>query len=579
MKFKILLALLLVSGYLQAQNLNIIPQPRSVVNGAGQFSFNNHSTVGVNDTSLVSLAAFFQKEVLKATGLTLAVNKDSARNPINLKLILANTPQVTGAYNLKITPQYISIASSNKEGIFYGLISLLQLIKDQPKGDGRGLTLPIADINDAPRYQWRGLMLDESRHFFGKAKVRQILDWMAYYKLNKFHWHLSDVQGWRIEIKKYPKLALVGGIGDYSDTTAAHYYTQDEIKEMVAYAAQRFITVIPEIDMPGHATAANKAYPEYTGGSVAGYPNFTFNPAHEKTYQFLADIIKETNTLFPAHMIHLGGDEVALGIKAWSLDTAIAKMMQRNNFVDVGALERYFFKRMTDTVTSLGSKILAWDEATQTDLPAGKTIIFWWRQNLPGQLRLAIQKNYQVVLCPRLPLYFDFLQDTALVSGRNWNGVFNRITDVYNFPDRQLPADITGSDHVIGVQANIWTEKIASEKRLDFMLFPRIAGLAEAAWTAPEAKNEAAFMDKLKAGLKSYDEAGIYYYNPFDPSAHPEAIDFAPRIIIKRTHKATKHGHHTSKKSHSKASGKKKSASAKSHRSAAQKSKAHKKRK
>lgn len=577
MKFKILLALLLFSGYIQAQNLNIIPQPRSVVNGTGQFIFNNHSTVGVNDTSLVSLATYFKKEVSKATGLTLAVNKDSASNPINLSLLLVNTPQTIGSYNLKINPQHITISSSNKEGVFYGLISLLQLIKDQPKGDGSGLSLSSTEINDAPRYQWRGLLLDESRHFFGKAKVKQILDWMAYYKLNKFHWHLTDVQGWRIEIKKYPKLTSIGSIGDYSDTSAeARYYTQDEIREIVAYAGQRFITVIPEIDMPGHATAANKAYPEFTGGSVAGYPNFTFNPANEKTYQYLADIIKETNSLFPAHMMHLGGDEVALGIKAWSLDTAIAHMMQRKGFADVGTLERYFFKRMTDTVTSLGSKILAWDEATQTDLPAGKTIIFWWRQNLPGQLRLAIQKNYQVVLCPRLPLYFDFLQDTGHIAGRNWNGVFNRVTDVYNFPDRQLSADIANSDHVIGVQANIWTEKIESERRLDFMLFPRIAGLAEAAWTAPEIKNEASFTDRLKAGLKNYDSAGIYYYNPFDPSAHPEAVDFAP-TIIKRSRHAEKRGrHHASKKSHSKTSKKGHTATKKSHKAA---TKSHKKRK
>jgi hexosaminidase len=449
-------------------------------------------------------------------------------------------------------------------------VSLLQLIKDQPQG---AIYLPVCDITDSPRYQWRGLMLDESRHFFGKEKVKQLLDWMAYYKLNKFHWHLTDVQGWRIEIKKYPKLTSIGGHGIYSDSSSAEakYYTQDEIKEIVAYAAERFIAVIPEIDMPGHATAANRAYPEYSGGSVAGFPDFTFNPAIESTYQYLGDIIKETNALFPAHMIHLGGDEVAYGVKAWSLSPAIAAMMQKNNFADVGELERYFFRRMTDTVTSLGSKILAWDEAVGANLPPDKTIIFWWRQNLPGQLHLALQKNYQVVLCPRLPLYFDYVQDSGHISGRKWNGVLNRVTDVYNFPDRQVSPDELGSKQIIGVQANIWTEMISSEKRLDFMLFPRIAGLAEAAWTAPELKNETSFNDRLKAGFKNYDSAGIYYYNPFDPSAHPEAIDFAPRVIIK-TPKAEGQGrHYGSKKGHSKVSGK-------SHK-VTHKNKSHKKRK
>ncbi|WDF80549.1 beta-N-acetylhexosaminidase [Mucilaginibacter sp. KACC 22773] len=595
MKYKFLIALLLISGYLKAQNLKIIPQPRSVVSGSGQISINNHSTISLSDTSLTTLAIYFQKELFKVKGLSPAINNGDLKSTV--KLVLTNTNQTIGAYALKITPGQITISSSNKEGVFYGLISLLQLIKDHPK-EGDNLTLASTDatdareyqnvvlasteITDAPRYQWRGLMLDESRHFFGKQKVKQILDWMAYYKLNKFHWHLTDVQGWRIEIKKYPRLTSVGGVGDYSDTSAEAlpmYYTQNDIKEVVNYAAQRFITVIPEIDMPGHATAANKAYPEYSGGSVAGYPNFTFNPAKEETYQYLANVIKETTALFPSKMIHLGGDEVVLGIKAWSLDTAIARMMQNKGFADVGTLERYFFKRMTDTVTNMGSKILAWDEATQTDLPAGETIIFWWRQNLPGQLSLALQKNYQVVLCPRLPLYLDFLQDGTHVSGRNWKGVFNRYTDIYNFPDRQLNADQLASNQIIGVQANIWTEKIASEKRLDFMLFPRIAGLAEAGWTAPEVKNEAAFNERVQAGLKNWDAADIYYFNPFDPQAHPEAVDFAP--VIRKTPVAEKHGRHH--KAHSKASKRGNRISAKSHKSTSKskstKNKPHKKRK
>jgi hexosaminidase len=553
MKFKLLEAFLLFSGYIQAQNFKIIPQPKLVDSKTGQFNFNTHSTISVSDTSLISLATYFQKEVIKAKGFSLATTYKKAEASINL--VLTNSTQATGSYNLVITPEHITISSANKDGVFYGLISLLQLIKLDSIGDAGNIYLQACEISDTPRYQWRGIMLDESRHFFGKDKVKQILDWMAYYKLNKFHWHLTDVQGWRIEIKKYPKLATIGGIGNYSDTAAeAEYYTQNDIKEIVNYAANRFITVVPEIDMPGHATAANRAYPEFTGGSVARYPNFTFNPANENTYQYLADIIKETNALFPGHMIHLGGDEVAFGIKAWSLDTAIARVMQKKNFEGVNELERYFFKRMTDTVTSLGSKVLAWDEATGTDLPAGKTIIFWWRQNLPGQLHLALQKNYQVVLCPRLPLYFDFVQDTGHVSGPKWNGVFNGISSVYNFPDTQTPPEELNNKLIIGVQANIWTESIESDKRLDFMLFPRIAGLAEAGWTAPELKNEQFFNERLKADFKNYDSSGIYYYNPFDPSFHPEVVDFAPRV---KTFKVQRYaGNRASKKLHIRGRGK-----------------------
>jgi hexosaminidase len=572
MKFKLLTVFLLLSACVWAQNVNIIPQPFSVNRQEGQFYLNNRTTIGTSDTALSVLVGYFQKEIYKAKSIALAQNVSGSESLIELKL--SGTPQTTGAYTLNITPERITVSSSNKDGVFYGLMSLLQLIKDQQADNDNNLCLQACKIADAPRYQWRGLMLDESRHFFGKEKVKQLLDWMAYYKLNRFHWHLTDVQGWRIEIKKYPKLATIGGMGNYSDTSAeAEYYTQNEIREIVAYAAQRFITVIPEIDMPGHATAANKAYPEYSGGSVAGYPNFTFNPANENTYQYLADIIKETNSLFPSHMIHLGGDEVAYGVKAWSLDTAIARMMQKKNFEGVNQLEQYFFKRMADTVTSLNSKILAWDEATGGSLPPDKTIIFWWRQNLPGQLHLALQKNYQVVLCPRLPLYFDFLQDTGLVAGRNWNGVFNRVTDVYSFPDRQIPADELNSKLIAGIQANIWTETIESEKRLDYMLFPRIAGLAEAAWTAPELKNEMAFTDKLKADFKNYDAGGIYYYNPFDPSFHPEVVDFVPRI---RLVKARSYVRHASKRGHGKVSGKKRSGSKKAHISS---KRSHKKRK
>jgi len=287
-----------------AQNINIIPQPQSFVKGEGQFVLNSNTIIGMNNNSLLPQANYLQTELTKANYLAIPVDQNEANGIIDLQLV--NNRQAPGSYTLKIEPQKITIQSASNEGVFYGVVSLLQLIKSQPVGNN--VTLSTGEITDAPRYQWRGFMLDEARHFFGKEKVKQLLDWMAFYKLNKFHWHLTDVDGWRIEIKKYPKLTLVGGLGNHSDTLAeAKYYTQDDIREIVAYAADRFITVIPEIDMPGHATAANKAYPEFSGGVIPKYPNFTFDPANEKTYQFLADILKEVNGLFPSHMMHLGG--------------------------------------------------------------------------------------------------------------------------------------------------------------------------------------------------------------------------------------------------------------------------------
>ncbi|HEY8780770.1 MAG TPA: beta-N-acetylhexosaminidase [Mucilaginibacter sp.] len=534
--------------FLSAQNINIIPMPKSFVKGMGQFQLNSNTIIGMNDTSLLPQANYLQTELQKANGWTIPVDQNETKATIYFQLV--NKDQLPGSYILKIEPQKITIQSSGNEGIFYGIVSLLQLIRSQPSGNA--ISLVSNEIIDAPRYQWRGFMLDESRHFFGKEKVKTLLDWMAFYKLNKFHWHLTDVNGWRIEIKKYPQLTSVGGIGNYTDSLAdAKYYTQEDIKEIVTYARDRFIIVIPEIDMPGHATAANRAYPEFSGGSIMKYPNFTFDPSNEKAYQFLADILKEINALFPSHMIHLGGDEVALGIQAWAGRPAITDMMVKNKFTSLPDLEHYFFKRMADTVMSLNDKILCWDEAADGDLPANKTIIFWWRQNVPSQLNLALQKNYQVVLCPRLPLYFDFVQNKDHVSGRKWNSTyFNSESAIYNFPDKLIPSDELQSTQILGIQANIWTETIGSEKRLDFMIYPRLAALAEAAWTDRAAKDENSFNERLRSNFSLYDKAGMYYYNPYDPSMHPEVIDFAPKIIKKairarRLHFRHRPNHHS----------------------------------
>ena len=256
-------------------------------------------------------ANYLQTELNKLNGITIAVDPDETKAQIDLQINGKNG--VPGSYQLIISPDKIIISAAGGEGVFYGIVSLLQLIA--PQSGFSSVNLNTGVITDAPRYQWRGFMLDESRHFFGKEKVEKLLDWMAFYKLNKFHWHLTDVEAWRIEIKKYPKLALVGGIGNHSDTlAAARYYNQQDIKDIVAYATDRFITVVPEIDMPGHATAANRAYPEYSGGSIARYKNFTFDPSNENTYSYLSGILKEVNGLFPSRMIHLGGDEVELGM-------------------------------------------------------------------------------------------------------------------------------------------------------------------------------------------------------------------------------------------------------------------------
>lgn len=522
MKLKIVLFVFLMPLTGLAQVVHIIPQPASITTTRGIFVLKQRMSIVFKDPSLASSAHYLETQMMAANKIQLHVSKTA---PTGIKLVLIQSSDKPGSYKLLIDKNNVVISSSTREGIFYGIQSLVQLANNT-------VSLPGLVINDAPRYPWRGFMLDESRHFFGKQKVEMLLDWMARYKLNKFHWHLTDAQGWRIQINKYPRLTGVGSIGNFTDSLApAKYYTQEDIKEIVKYAAERFITIIPEIDMPGHATAANKAYPEYSGGSVERYPNFTFNPAKEETYSFLTDIIKETNQLFPAHLFHLGGDEVAFGMQAWLKNPQITAMMADKKFTTPNELEFYFFKRMADTVIKQGDKILCWDEATGADLPANQTIVFWWRQNKPEQLVLALQKNYQVVLCPRLPMYFDFVQDNAHISGRKWGDdkLFNRYSDVYNYPDLQTDTAQLKLKNIIGVQANLWSETVGSEQRLDYMLFPRMAALAEAAWVMPFNKNLTFFEEKLKAELINYNKSNIYYYNPFDPGQHPEAVDYAPK--------------------------------------------------
>lgn len=543
MKSLPLVALLLATKFVLAQD--IIPFPQSYKPEKGVFQLNKSVVIGLNDNAMLPQANYLQAELQKTDNLSIAVDQNEAAAAIDLKLV--NNKQPDGAYTLNIQPNKITITAGGNEGIFYGVVSLLQLIRQQAVAPV--IDLETCEIADAPRYQWRGLMLDESRHFFGKQKIEQLLDWMAYYKLNKFHWHLTDVDGWRIEIKKYPLLATVGGIGNHTDPNApAQYYTQDDIREIVNYAQARFITIIPEIDMPGHATAANRAYPELSGGSIPGHENFTFDPGNENTYHFLTDVLREVNGLFPAHMIHLGGDEVAEGIQAWEGRPAISAIVEKNKFSSLNDVEHMFFSRMADSVNSMGDQVLCWDEAASTDLSPAKTIVFWWRQNVPSQLELALQKRYHVVLCPRLPLYLDFVQDKSHISGRRWNGqYFSSMSDIYAFPDKSMPQDELQSDLVMGIQANLWTETVGSDKRLDFMLFPRLAALAESAWTNAAFKNEDSFDTRLKSNFSLWDKAGIYYFNPFDPAAHPEAIDFMPKIA---PHKEKHHKRHTIKHRH-----------------------------
>lgn len=407
-------------------------------------------------------------------------------------------------YRITATPKGIIIEAGNIVGCYYGLQSVQQILLSSLKQEN---VIQSFIIEDKPRFSWRGIMLDESRHFMGKEEVKKLLDMMALHKLNKFHWHLTDASGWRIEIKQYPLLTEVGGVGNHTDPNAdARFYTQEDIHEIVAYATERFIEVIPEIDMPGHASSAVRAYPEHSGGGSKAYPDFTFNPGKEETYTFLTNILKEVTTLFPTQYLHVGGDEVHFGNEEWNLLPDVKKLMKQYRLNDLKEVELYFIKRMSDSISKMGKTLIGWDEIITANLPKDNSMIMWWRHDKPEGLIKAIEKEYPVVLCPRIPLYFDFIQHSSHKYGRLWSkGEFAPIESVYNFPETNYVAGISlNNPLVLGIQGNIWTERIQSTKRMQFMTYPRLSALAESAWTYEENKDFGKFNHRMNQMFEIY---------------------------------------------------------------------------
>ncbi|HMR84685.1 MAG TPA: beta-N-acetylhexosaminidase, partial [Niabella sp.] len=452
-----------------------------------------------------------QRQLLQFTGIGISRSIQQVQQAIIFKkrVVKGNDDE---AYELNITPGEIRIEAAMPKGIFNGVVSLLQLVRQNHTNKGIVL-LDCWKIEDRPKFAWRGLLIDEARHFFGKKKIKQVLDWMAFYKLNRFHWHLTDNQGWRLDIRKYPLLGKVGGIGNNTDPYApAQYYSQEDIKEIVDYAAERCIEIVPEVDMPGHARAANKAYPAFSGGGSAKIPDFTFNPGKEETYGYLTDILREVNVLFPSDLMFLGGDEVALANDDWNKNELIQNLIRQKGLGDIHGVEKYFLRRMADSVYAMNKKVLVWDEATNNRLPADKTIIFWWRHERPEVLQQAFDKGYSVVLCPRLPYYLDFVQRDSDRIGRKWTGnKFNMLEDVYRFSLKGIPVSIN-KKQLLGVQGNLWGETIKNEQRLDYMLFPRITALAESAWTEDPYLNFDLFKERVDKHITYFNTAGLYYF-------------------------------------------------------------------
>lgn len=510
-------AFLSLSSNIKAQEqIRVIPYPALVSIQPEIFPLKSAVNINTVLGSDLTKEANFLKERLSELNYKATIT-NTKKTGNDIKLTIDKQLKGEETYKIVVKSGEIVITGGGNAGIFYGIQTLLQELKNGG--------IHYGEIQDAPRYPWRGYMLDEARHFSGKAKVKQLLDIMSYYKLNKLHWHLTDEQGWRIEIKKYPRLTTIGGVGCWSDPEApAKYYTQDDIREIIQYATDRHIEVIPEIDMPGHATASNRAYPEYCGGGTEEHPNFTFNVGKEETYTFLSDILKEVTALFPSPYLHIGGDEVAYGIKAWETDPFVQDLMKRENLKTVKDAERYFMHRMSDTIYALGKTQIGWDELLDLNVDTQKTVIMWWRHDKPENLTRSLAEGYTTILCPRRPLYFDFVQHKDHKWGRIWDG-FCPLEDVYAFPDK-LFASLNLSESALekahGMQANLWAEQIHNTDRLDYMTFPRMCALAESAWSAPSVKNYDNFVKRMEDAFTLFDQLNIYYFDFRNPERHPE---------------------------------------------------------
>jgi hexosaminidase len=526
----LLLFLIFLATNANADNRGIIPLPEEFVSKPGKFTFNEKTSIYVQPSDSMSEFAteVFRKQFAMVAGYTLPlVKKPKASNIIICKLN-ASIKSIEG-YSLNISPAKILIEARSAVGIFYAFQSLQQLLpvdfeSRQKVQSPVSWSVQAGVINDSPRFAYRGLMLDVGRHFMPKEFVMKLIDMMAYHKLNYFHWHLTEDQGWRIEIKKYPKLTEIGSVRE--KTLAGHnkerprkwnlnphagFYTQDDIREVIRYAQKRFITIIPEIEMPGHSVAALSAYPEFscTGGpfEVPGTWG-VFNDIYctkDATFKFLQDILDEVTALFPGEYIHIGGDEAPK--VRWKNCVHCQQTMAKNGLHDEEALQNYFILKMADYLKAKGKKVIGWDEVLEGGELRDVTVMSWRGEK--GGIAAA-KKNLEVIMSPNSYLYFDYYQGPRETEPVAIGGLLP-LEKVYSY--KPVPEGFTPTETALikGIQANVWTEYMTDERKVEYMIFPRIAALAEVAWTKKEDKNYNDFLVRLKNLTQRYDLRGINF--------------------------------------------------------------------
>jgi hexosaminidase len=495
-----------------ADHYALIPQPAELHYSGQIHTF--RAPVVLSATSageeVTALIAWARVEVQRCGIERRETNAEGAGSRIAFELAADAQLVAEGAYRLSVRGDGIQIRSGTVAGLGYGVQTLLQMISGRTHGDG--ITLPGVEITDYPRFTWRGMHLDVSRHFVPVAFVRKYIDLLARHKMNRFHWHLTDDQGWRIEIRKYPRLTEIGAWRRGPDGKPyGGYYTQDEIREVVAYAQARQVMVIPEIEMPGHASAALAAYPEYscTGGpfeveTAWGIFDDVYCAGKDETFRFLGDILSEVAALFPGPYIHIGGDECPKA--RWRSHAACQSRMKAERLVDEDALQAYFVNRIAKHLSSLGKTLIGWDEILDGGAPAGATVMAWRHVDKGVE---AARLGHDVVMTPMPYCYFDHYQGVA--NEPKAIGGFTPLRSVYNF--EPIPPDFPPNlvRHVLGAQGNVWTEYMAGTEHVEYMVFPRLCALAERLWSPSGAQPYSEFLDRLAPHLKRLDALGVAY--------------------------------------------------------------------
>ena len=540
MKIKHFLPLLLLLGsneMLTAQEIALTPQPAHLTVKDGRFEFGNQLKAKVTPyqgDSIRLVFESFKKELQEATGIKVSSTQKEAK----ARIILDLNPQLPAeAYKLNVSKKQVRIEASRPAGFYYALQTLKQLMPRNvmagvATSDHSQWSLPSVEIEDAPRFEWRGFMLDEGRHFFGKDEIKRVIDMMAIYKMNRFHWHLTEDQGWRIEIKKYPKLTETGAwrnskvlaYGDVKPDGERYggFYTQKDIKEIVAYAKKKFIEIIPEIDIPGHSQAAVAAYPEFLACDPEnkhevwlqqGISTDVINVANPKAMQFAKEVIDELTELFPFNYIHLGGDECPTN--KWQKNDECKKLLSEIGSSNFRDLQIYFYKQLKDYIATKPAdqqrQLIFWNEVLHGNtsiLGNDITIMAWIGANAAA--KQAAKQGMNTILSPQIPYYINRKQSKLPTEPMSQGHGTETVEAVYNYqPLKDVDAAL--QPYYKGVQANFWTEWVTEPSVLEYLMLPRLAAVAEAGWTPQEKRNYEDFKERIRKDAELYDLKGWNY--------------------------------------------------------------------